>query len=132
VARCRVTTLVQIAAAVYAALLFAAMVGKVDSWRAWHDTLRAVSPLPQWATAPLRYGLPLLEGLTAVFIILAPELGFVAAAVLLCSLSLAVLVLSVEHRGQSCSCFGALMPSEISPRLAGRNAVLASFAGLGA
>lgn len=105
---------------------------KLDSWHAWKDTVRTVSPLPRRMTPPLLYGLPLVEGLTASFILLSPKMGFAAAGALLCSLAVAVLALSTKHRGQSCSCFGALAPSEISPRLAGRNAMLASVAGIGA
>jgi hypothetical protein len=127
-----VTSLVQTVAAGYAALLFAAVLGKLDSWRAWQDTLSIVSPLPRRMTAPLLYGLPLVEGLTAIVILLSPKLGLAAAGALLCSLAVSVLALSAEHRGQACSCFGALAPSEISPRLAGRNAMLASLAGIGA
>lgn len=126
------STFVQAAAAAFAALLFAAVLGKIDSWLAWQDTLSAVSPLPRPVTSRLLYGIPLGEGLTGVLIIISPEFGLLTAAFLFGSLAVAVWMLSAEHKGQSCSCFGALMPSEISPRLAGRNAILAALAGGGA
>jgi hypothetical protein len=122
-----VSYFLQVVAAIYAALFLAAVLGKADSWRAWGDLLVAVSP--GWlGISVIKLGVPAVEAAVAVWLVIAPATGLLAAASLLGILAVAVLVVSLRHSGRPCACFGALMPSEIKRMLAARNAALAAIA----
>lgn len=118
----------QVAAASFAGLFFAAALGKLDSWRAWNELVAAISSR-RLVKASMRLGIPAAEAGIAVVLVAAPSVGLGAAAVLLGILAAGVLIVSVRHAGRPCACFGAIMPSEIKRSLAARNGGLAVIAG---
>jgi hypothetical protein len=115
----------------YGLVFLGAALSKLDSWATWKVTVASFMRHGVLA-AIIRIGLPAVELCAAVMLVLSPILGLTIAAVIMAVLALGVFVLRFRHSGQQCNCFGALMPSEIGPRLAARNALLAGVAAGGA
>lgn len=109
--------------AAYFVLFAAAVLGKVGSWNLWKVSVRNWSrgTIPEQS---LLIGLPLLEGLVATLLIIAPAAGLGAASFLLGLLSSGVVLLVPSHRGESCACFGTSGSASIGVALAARNAIL--------
>lgn len=117
---------VMFVAASFAVVFAASALGKVDGWEAWRDFVARFS---ESGSALVRrgqsYGVPGLEGLAIVPLLLKPNLGlYVAGALFLCF----AVVPAVKYRslrGEQCACFGVVHQSEIGVILIGRNLGLA-------
>jgi Methylamine utilisation protein MauE len=121
----------QVLTAGYALFLSGAALAKLDRWSSWSSA--ASGWLPAWLPAKVaRFGLPVVELLTAIVLIAAPTVGLVLAAALLGVFGIAVALLSPRQRGRECGCFGALMPSRIGTGLAVRDLALAVAAAVAA
>ena len=115
----------EIVAAGFALLFCAAAVGKAAGWAGWMELARRASGE---RLAPVTAGLvPFVEISVAVLCIARAALGLALAAVVLAVFA-AVVALRRDLRRAPCSCFGPLLRSELGPRLAARNAVLAALA----
>jgi hypothetical protein len=125
-------TALQVVGGVYGVLFLAAAVGKLDSWRAWRHAVAGFVGRGRRRTAVVAFGIPLAETAAGVLALVEPGLGLAVCAVLLLLFALGVALLSTRHAGQDCRCFGALVPSEIGPRLIVRDVILGAGAGAAA
>ena len=118
------TEAVHAAAAFFGFVFVAAGVGKLDAWRDWRDVLDRLLPTrPRLRTIAAK-ALPATEITCGCLAILRPPDGVLACGALLLAFAVGAVFFSFSHRGEACKCFGALMPSEIGPRLAARNLIL--------
>lgn len=112
------------AAAVYALLFLAAVLGKLDSWEQWSELSDGL-PGPPAVGRGARYGVPAAESVVVALCVLWPLGGLAASALVLTGFAASVELLARQIPGRECNCFGAIAPATISPRLALRNVVLA-------
>jgi hypothetical protein len=115
---------VQAAAAFFGFMFVAAGVGKLDAWRDWRDVLQKLLPTRSRLRTIATRVLPVTEIACGCLAIVRPSEGVLACGALLLALGGGASFFSFSHRGEACKCFGALMPSEIGPRLAVRNIIL--------
>lgn len=118
----------QFLTAVFLLLVLAASLGKVDSWLAWTSTVSRIFPSNVAVQRFVRLGVPLTEAILVLLIIVRPVLGLAGAGLLLLLFATGVALLSLRQQGEPCRCFGALMPTRITPALAARNLVLGLLA----
>lgn len=117
----------QTMAAAYGVFFLVAGLGKLDSWSAWKRTLTRFIPLGGRPGFVLRLGVPAMEIGTALLLLGSPQLGLVWSGLLLVVLGLTAMSLNSRHQGEECSCFGALMRSQIGWKLILRNFCLAGI-----
>ncbi len=121
------TDVVATVADAYAFGLLAALIGKVDAYRSWAETIDAL-----FRSAGLRktvtVGVPAGEGATVAVLVIAPDVGLWLATALLLILTFGALW-AWRRRGEiDCGCFGAIGSSKLGPRLLLRNIALATVA----
>jgi Methylamine utilisation protein MauE len=119
-----------VVAACLGLMFFVAAFAKVDGWPRWTEATNAFFPLQPRVSRFIRFTLPLAEAIVGVFTFVRPVIGLVSGSLLLLAFAGGVLWLTPRSRAATCNCFGALMPTEIGPGLAARNAVLGVTAGL--
>ena len=108
-------------------VMIVAALSKVDGWLSWRRTTR------NWFGSGRRgrittYAIPTSEATAGVAAIVAPAIGMTLIASLLCAFSVGAYILSRKHYGESCNCFGALMPSKLGRELVMRNVFAALVA----
>lgn len=122
-------------AGLYALVLSAAAIGKVDSLRKWSRLVGEITPVGHPLRPLLLHGLPILEATVVLFLVLDPTRGLLAAGGLLLVLAAGAAALLPRLRGHECNCFGAIAHGTLNGWLVVRNACLAAGAagiGLGA
>lgn len=112
-------------------MFLAAAFGKADGWARWAEATRAFFPSHRLAGV-LRVVIPAGEVAVGLLTFVRPLVGLISGSALLITLGAGVLWLIPRSQTATCSCFGALMPSEIGPALALRNVLLAAIAALAA
>jgi hypothetical protein len=122
------TEALQGAAASFGFIFVAAGVAKFDNWRDWNDTLRNLLPRRVAARGLVARALPTSEIAVGALALVRPPIGSFACGALLLGLGSSAAYFSFSHRGEACNCFGAVMPSQIGPRLAIRNIALGATA----
>ena len=122
------TSITVIVALAFFLLLATAVFGKIDGWRAWNAALPRLVPLTGHPLKIAIIAVPTIEAAVAITVLIRPQVGLLAAGVLLTILAGSVGILSVRHAGEACSCFGTLANSRIGPQLAIRNTILAIVA----
>jgi Methylamine utilisation protein MauE len=120
---------VEIAAAALGVVMTGAVLGKVDAWGRWANTMYRLVPRSRMLARRLRYAIPVVEGIVALLLFAQPIVGLVACAVLLGFFAVAVALLAQNHAGEDCACFGTVVSSRIGLGLAVRDAALAAIAG---
>lgn len=123
--------LIELEAAAFAGMFAVALLGKLDSWNSWRQTVRSL-PLPVLPESPVRFGIPILEGATFAALVASPRIGLAASAAVLLVFAAAVALLHSAGSNTTCNCFGAISSKPLGIGLAARNATLAVIATAGA
>lgn len=120
---------VEIVAAALGVVMTGAVLGKLDAWGRWANTMYRLVPWSRILARRLRHAIPAVEAVVALLLFVRPIVGLVACATLLGVFAVAVALLARDHAGEDCACFGTVVSSRIGLGLAARDAALAAIAG---
>jgi Methylamine utilisation protein MauE len=113
--------------AFFAALLYAAAIGKAFRAKSWVEVSSRLVPGPLGSRV-FAAAVPIAEVVAASLLLLAPMLGSPLVALLMVGFAGGTCVLSKRLSGLRCECFGGLSRSSFGPSLCRRNAALAVLA----
>jgi hypothetical protein len=108
-------------------MAFAAGAKAVRS-REFGEALAAIEVLPTGVLRVLRFGVPVVEAIAALLLVLRPRAGALVVLVLLTSFAVLAEVMHRRGRSVSCSCFGGLSESVLGRRTVFRNGALGAVA----
>lgn len=125
----RMSDLVAACAALYAVILVASALGKVDGWSAWADFVNRITEgLPRISSRATSILAPAVELGIAAVLLRVPGLGLKLGAALFACFAIVPALRYTKLKGEMCACFGTAHQTKIGRSLILRNLVLAGLA----